>query len=168
MPLAKQLTVWGHSPNHQQTGCPKTPLIVQQNVALPTRGPRSQLYSPVGRRESRMPWALTLPSTEPVLTLGLASPTKRQTPDSRKIKSDQNHNQPLNNHQRRMLEPTKKVTLHPKTKENPQQDGRRGTIMIKVKSHTHQVGFPGGSDGKESTSNVGDLVLIPGLGRSPG
>ena len=28
--------------------------------------------------------------------------------------------------------------------------------------------FPGGSDGKESTSNVGDLGLIPGLERSPG
>ena len=26
---------------------------------------------------------------------------------------------------------------------------------------------PGGSDGKESTWNVGDLGLIPGLGRSP-
>ena len=29
-------------------------------------------------------------------------------------------------------------------------------------------GFPGGSDGKESACNVGDLGLIPGLGRSPG
>jgi len=29
-------------------------------------------------------------------------------------------------------------------------------------------GFPGGSDGKESGCNAGDLVLIPGLGRSPG
>ena len=28
--------------------------------------------------------------------------------------------------------------------------------------------FPGSSDGKESTFNVGDLGLIPGLGRSPG
>ena len=28
--------------------------------------------------------------------------------------------------------------------------------------------FPGGSDGKESTCNVWDLSLIPGLGRSPG
>ena len=28
--------------------------------------------------------------------------------------------------------------------------------------------FPGGSDGKESTWNTGDLGLIPGLGRSPG
>ena len=28
--------------------------------------------------------------------------------------------------------------------------------------------FPGGSAGKESTCNTGDLGLIPGLGRSPG
>ena len=28
-------------------------------------------------------------------------------------------------------------------------------------------GFPGGSAGKESACNVGDLGLIPGLGRSP-
>ena len=30
------------------------------------------------------------------------------------------------------------------------------------------LGFPGGSAGKEYTCNVGDLGLIPGLGRSPG
>ena len=30
------------------------------------------------------------------------------------------------------------------------------------------LGFPGGSDGKESTRNAGDLGSIPGLGRSPG
>ena len=30
------------------------------------------------------------------------------------------------------------------------------------------IGFPGGSAGKESACNVGDLGLIPGLGRSPG
>ena len=29
-------------------------------------------------------------------------------------------------------------------------------------------GFPGGSDGKESTCNVGDLGSNPGLGWSPG
>ena len=29
-------------------------------------------------------------------------------------------------------------------------------------------GFPGGSDGKESTCNVEDLGLTPGLGRFPG
>ena len=30
------------------------------------------------------------------------------------------------------------------------------------------TGFAGGSDGKESSCNAGDLDLIPGLGRSPG
>ena len=30
------------------------------------------------------------------------------------------------------------------------------------------MGFPGGSDSKESTSSVGDLGSISGLGRSPG
>ena len=29
-------------------------------------------------------------------------------------------------------------------------------------------GFPGGSDGKESGCNAGDLGLMPGLGSSPG
>ena len=30
------------------------------------------------------------------------------------------------------------------------------------------MGFPGGSDSKESTRNVGDLGSIPGFRRSPG
>jgi len=30
------------------------------------------------------------------------------------------------------------------------------------------MGYPGGSDGKESASNGGGLGLIPGLGRSTG
>ena len=30
------------------------------------------------------------------------------------------------------------------------------------------MGFPGGSEGKASAGNAGDLGLIPGLGRSPG
>ena len=30
------------------------------------------------------------------------------------------------------------------------------------------MGFPGGSDCKESACNAEDLALIPGLGRSPG
>ena len=30
------------------------------------------------------------------------------------------------------------------------------------------MGFPGGSDSKESICNLGELGLIPGLGRSPG
>ena len=32
----------------------------------------------------------------------------------------------------------------------------------------HPVGFPGSSDGKESTCNAEDPGSIPGLGRSPG
>ena len=31
-----------------------------------------------------------------------------------------------------------------------------------------RLGFPGGSDGKESAYNAEDLGSIPGLGRSPG
>ena len=30
------------------------------------------------------------------------------------------------------------------------------------------MGFPGGSDGKESACNAGDPGLIPGSGRAPG
>ena len=48
-------------------------------------------------------------------------------------------------------------------------------IHICVYKHTHThthtyivTPFPGGSDGKESTCNVGDLGSIPGLGGSPG
>ena len=32
----------------------------------------------------------------------------------------------------------------------------------------HYLGFPGGSNGKESACDMGDLGLIPGSGRSPG
>ena len=39
--------------------------------------------------------------------------------------------------------------------------------MEKRKS-TKKRGSPGGSAGKESACNVGDLGAIPGLGRSPG
>ena len=35
-------------------------------------------------------------------------------------------------------------------------------------THCTTSGFPCSSAGKESTCSVGDLVLIPGLGRSPG
>ena len=37
-----------------------------------------------------------------------------------------------------------------------------------TQSSLYVRGFPGGSAGKESACNVGDLGLIPGLGRSPG
>ena len=34
--------------------------------------------------------------------------------------------------------------------------------------YPEKLGFPGGSDGKESACDAGDPVSIPGLGRSPG
>ena len=38
-----------------------------------------------------------------------------------------------------------------------------------LSTHTHKyLGFPGGSDGKESTCNAGDWGWVPGSGRSPG
>ena len=50
--------------------------------------------------------------------------------------------------------------------------------MIPAKCHSEKgkiwlpipvfLGFPGGSDSKESACNAGDLGSIPGLGRSPG
>ena len=39
--------------------------------------------------------------------------------------------------------------------------------LAKEEKH-NRVAFTGGSDGKESPCNVGDLGSIPGLGRSPG
>ena len=39
---------------------------------------------------------------------------------------------------------------------------------VEWRRSSEALGFPGGSAGKESTCNAGDLGLIPGLGRSPG
>ena len=41
-------------------------------------------------------------------------------------------------------------------------------ILFHILFHYGSFGFPGGSDGKESACNAGDLGLIPGLERSPG
>ena len=41
----------------------------------------------------------------------------------------------------------------------------RGSFRMKWSTF---FGFPGGSEGKASACNVGDLVSIPGSGRSPG
>ena len=43
-----------------------------------------------------------------------------------------------------------------------------GSIYIFSQFVQNQKDFPGGSAGKESACNVGDLGSIPGLGRSPG
>ena len=41
--------------------------------------------------------------------------------------------------------------------------------MILTRIYTYEkLDFPGGSDGKASVYNAGDLGLSPGLGRSPG
>ena len=42
------------------------------------------------------------------------------------------------------------------------------TRLSDFTSVLYTVGFPGGSAGKESGCNVGDVGLIAGLGRSPG
>ena len=48
----------------------------------------------------------------------------------------------------------------------------QGEILTKYlgqnANNNYPQGFPGGSDGEESTCNSGDLGSIPGLGRSPG
>ena len=41
-------------------------------------------------------------------------------------------------------------------------------VYIYVCKYLLLMGCPGGSDGKESACNVGDLNLIPWLGRFPG
>ena len=42
------------------------------------------------------------------------------------------------------------------------------TYSLNFGAMLYNMGFPGGSDGKESSCNVGDLGLIPGWGKSPG
>ena len=39
--------------------------------------------------------------------------------------------------------------------------------LVNSKGKFVTKGFPGGSNGKESSCNAGDLGLIPGLGRCP-
>ena len=53
--------------------------------------------------------------------------------------------------------------------------GKSQTQLKRLSMHIQRVltrfrtlGFPGGSNGKESAHNAGDLGLIPGLGRAPG
>ena len=40
-------------------------------------------------------------------------------------------------------------------------------VSSEIRQLRSRMGFPGSSAGKESTCNVGDLGLIPGLGRFP-
>ena len=50
----------------------------------------------------------------------------------------QNYNSLLKTIDRRMLDPTKKDTSCPGTKNKPQKDGRRGKITFRVKTHILQ------------------------------
>ena len=45
--------------------------------------------------------------------------------------------------------------------------GREDLLEKGTATHCGILGFPGGSDGKESACNAGDLGSSPGLGRSP-
>ena len=65
---------------------------------------------------------------------------------------------------RRMLDPTKKKdTPHPRAKKKPQQDGRRGEIMFRIKPHTCQRCWEGSNKilctPEELTENKPDLPL---------
>ena len=42
-----------------------------------------------------------------------------------------------------------------------------GKVTGMSESQWGEQGLPGGSDGKESSCSMGELALIPGLGRSP-
>ena len=44
----------------------------------------------------------------------------------------------------------------------------RTRLMRLSRSSSYLIGFPGGSDGKESACNAGDMGLIAGSGRSLG
>ena len=47
-------------------------------------------------------------------------------------------------------------------------EGGQKMEFAKIKRLYLHMGFPGGSDGKESPCNAGDLGLIPEWGRTPG
>ena len=52
---------------------------------------------------------------------------------------------------------------------SPSHSSLKLSIFFFLSQHkAFQRGFPGGSEGKQSVCDAGDLCLIPGLGRSPG
>ena len=50
----------------------------------------------------------------------------------------------------------------------PSMGSQSQTQLKRLSSSSSSMGFPGGSAGKESACNEGDLGSIPGLGISPG
>jgi len=51
---------------------------------------------------------------------------------------------------------------------NPRVQEGKLSSKVEQRITAHDVGFPGGSDDKESARSARDLSLIPGSGRSPG
>ena len=60
--------------------------------------------------------------------------------------------------------------INPGRFHSPKNEGplESGSVVSLLEREQVDMGFPGGSDGKESACNVRDLGSIPGLGRSPG
>ena len=52
--------------------------------------------------------------------------------------------------------------------ESPEPEQTTQLVVMDLQVPSFALTFPGGSDGKESVYNVGDLGSIPGSGRSPG
>ena len=69
-----------------------------------------------------------------------------------------------------LLEPAKIFCLH-SWRESGGAGLRRGEVdalgTLALGTSKTEEGFPGSSDGKESTCNAGDLGSVPGLGRFP-
>ena len=66
---------------------------------------------------------------------------------------------------------------HSRTKKKRKKERKKSKIFnlkkreretVNFRQVQREKGFPGGSDGKESTCGARDLGSIPGLGRSPG
>ena len=66
------------------------------------------------------------------------------------------------------LQGHKKTEVSPECNSGSEFFLAMGYMALLAVSTLPLQGFLGGSDGKESTRNVGDLGLIPGFGRSPG
>ena len=66
---------------------------------------------------------------------------------------------------------SKKVSRYKKTSQDREATGKSvlgfSSPCLLLNCH-HLLHFPGGSDGKASVYNAGDLALMPGWGRSPG
>ena len=62
------------------------------------------------------------------------------------------------------------VGFKPRVNSSGRGEGQRARLSVTLSAFLNLriSGFPGGSTGKESACNAGDLGSIPGLGRAPG